>query len=121
MCGCEQVIPEFDENGNLAPGVHFCEWNEFKQRFGTNITRQRLNSANPDLLEINDKPFSNRHSKAESEILLPKVKNLHNFGGNIHTPTILPALVKPSLQLLTSIMVGGHQYLTQPDFVTPKG
>jgi hypothetical protein len=22
-------IPEFDEYGNLPPGVHFCEWKEF--------------------------------------------------------------------------------------------
>ncbi len=41
MCGCEKVIPEFDENGNLPPGVHFCEWEEFKDRFATNLTRQR--------------------------------------------------------------------------------
>jgi len=25
------VIPEFDENGNLPPGVHFCEWEEFEE------------------------------------------------------------------------------------------
>ncbi len=98
-----------------------CPQNQRQSNNRQSNSRGILNSANPDLLEINDKPFSNRHSRAESEILLPKVKNLHNFGGNIHTPTILPALVKPSLQLLTSIMVGGHQYLTQPDFVTPKG
>jgi hypothetical protein len=36
------VIPEFDENGNLPPGVHFCEWEEFQQKFGTNFTRQRM-------------------------------------------------------------------------------
>jgi hypothetical protein len=35
------VIPEFDENGNLPPGIHFCEWEEFNERFGTNITRDR--------------------------------------------------------------------------------
>ncbi|MBO1350610.1 MAG: hypothetical protein EBE86_025985 [Hormoscilla sp. GUM202] len=36
------MIPEFDENGNLPPGIHFCEWEEFKERFGTNLTRDRL-------------------------------------------------------------------------------
>jgi len=36
------VIPEFDENGNLPPGVHFCEWEEFVERFGTNALRLRL-------------------------------------------------------------------------------
>lgn len=40
--GFEKVIPEFDENGNLPPGIHFCEWEEFKERFGTNLTRQRM-------------------------------------------------------------------------------
>jgi hypothetical protein len=34
-------IPEFDEYGNLPPGVHFCEWDEFVERFGT--TAKRLN------------------------------------------------------------------------------
>jgi hypothetical protein len=34
------VIPEFDENGNLPPGIHFCEWEEFIERFG--ITPRRL-------------------------------------------------------------------------------
>jgi hypothetical protein len=39
---CEEVIPEFYENGNLPPGVHFCEWEEFVDRFGTNDLRLRL-------------------------------------------------------------------------------
>ncbi|KKD39161.1 MAG: hypothetical protein WAN66_22690 [Limnoraphis robusta] len=43
-CGCEDVIPNFDENGNLPPGVHFCEWEEFVERFGTNDLRLRLMS-----------------------------------------------------------------------------
>ena len=34
-------IPEFDEYGNLPPGVHFCEWEEFVDRFGTNFKRQK--------------------------------------------------------------------------------
>ncbi|KAF3888339.1 MULTISPECIES: DUF6932 family protein [Nostocales] len=36
------MIPEFDGNGNLPPGVHWVEWEEFKERFGTNLTRQRM-------------------------------------------------------------------------------
>ena len=39
---CEEVIPEFDEHGNLPPGVHFCEWEEFVDRFGTSDIRLRL-------------------------------------------------------------------------------
>ena len=39
---CEKVIPEFDENGNLPPGVHFCEWEEFNKKFGTNYKRERM-------------------------------------------------------------------------------
>lgn len=35
-------IPEFDEYGNLPPGVHFCEWEEFVQRFGTTVKRLNL-------------------------------------------------------------------------------
>jgi hypothetical protein len=37
---CELMIPEFDSNGNLPPGVYFCEWQEFKERFGK--TRRRV-------------------------------------------------------------------------------
>lgn len=40
--GCEEVIPEFDENGNLPPGIHYCEWEEFQERFGTTATRRRM-------------------------------------------------------------------------------
>ncbi len=36
------MIPEFDENGNLPPGVHFCEWEEFLERFDYNDKRSRL-------------------------------------------------------------------------------
>jgi hypothetical protein len=35
-------IPEFDEYGNLPPGVHFCEWEEFVLRFGTTVKRLNL-------------------------------------------------------------------------------
>ncbi|MBD2682547.1 MULTISPECIES: DUF6932 family protein [Nostoc] len=36
------MIPEFEENGNLPPGVHWAEWEEFQEIFGTNLTRQRM-------------------------------------------------------------------------------
>ncbi|MBW4669152.1 MAG: hypothetical protein KME60_17435 [Cyanomargarita calcarea GSE-NOS-MK-12-04C] len=36
------MIPDFDENGNLPPGVHICEWEEFKERFGYNRRRRLL-------------------------------------------------------------------------------
>jgi hypothetical protein len=39
---CEQAIPDFDLNGNLPPGVHFCEWQEFQEKFATNLARQRM-------------------------------------------------------------------------------
>jgi hypothetical protein len=35
-------IPEFDEYGNLPPGVHFCEWDEFVKRFGMPFKRQKM-------------------------------------------------------------------------------
>jgi hypothetical protein len=41
-CSGVSEIPEFDEYGNLPPGVHFCEWDEFVERFGTNGLRLRL-------------------------------------------------------------------------------
>jgi hypothetical protein len=36
------MIPEFNENGNLPPGIHFCTWSEFLERFGTTPRRLRL-------------------------------------------------------------------------------
>ncbi|MBC6479673.1 MAG: hypothetical protein GDA56_19730 [Hormoscilla sp. GM7CHS1pb] len=36
------TIPEFDENGNLPPGVHWAEWSEFQERFGTTRKQQRM-------------------------------------------------------------------------------
>ncbi|GET40466.1 DUF6932 family protein [Microseira wollei] len=36
------MIPDFDENGNLPPGVHWAEWEEFVDRFGTTPRRLRL-------------------------------------------------------------------------------
>lgn len=36
------MIPDFDENGNLPPGVHWAEWEEFVERFGNNERRLYL-------------------------------------------------------------------------------
>ena len=37
------MIPEFNENGNLPPGVHFCDdWEEFKERFGYTPKRTQM-------------------------------------------------------------------------------
>ena len=36
------MIPEWDENGNLPPEVHFCEWEEFEERVGTTVKRENL-------------------------------------------------------------------------------
>jgi len=44
------MIPDFDENGNLPPGVHFCDWHEFKERFVYNIRRSTLSSGIEEVL-----------------------------------------------------------------------
>ncbi|MBW4505523.1 MAG: hypothetical protein KME64_03280 [Scytonematopsis contorta HA4267-MV1] len=36
------MIPEFDAIGNLPPGIHFCDWEEFQERFGYNLIRSNL-------------------------------------------------------------------------------
>lgn len=33
------MLPPFDDNGNLPPGIHWAEWSEFKERFGTTPKR----------------------------------------------------------------------------------
>ncbi|MBC6454742.1 MAG: hypothetical protein GDA43_17330 [Hormoscilla sp. SP5CHS1] len=35
------AIPPFDENSNLPPGIHWAEWSEFEERFGTTDNRSR--------------------------------------------------------------------------------
>ncbi len=39
---CEVMIPEFDENGYLPPGIHWATWEEFVDRFSTTSRRSRL-------------------------------------------------------------------------------
>ena len=36
------MIPEFDGNGNLPPGIHEASWSEFVERFGWTPHRQKL-------------------------------------------------------------------------------
>ena len=36
------MIPDFDADGNLPPGVHWASWQEFAQRFGTSSHRYHL-------------------------------------------------------------------------------
>lgn len=36
------MIPEFNPDGNLPPGVHWATWQEFMERFGTTPRRQEL-------------------------------------------------------------------------------
>ncbi|BAT56601.1 hypothetical protein NOS3756_56130 (plasmid) [Nostoc sp. NIES-3756] len=36
------MIPEFNPDGNLPPGVHWATWQEFMERFGITPRRQEL-------------------------------------------------------------------------------
>jgi hypothetical protein len=36
------VIPSFDENGNLPPGIHRATWDEIVERYATNERRGQL-------------------------------------------------------------------------------
>ena len=36
------MIPDFDVDGNLPPGIHWATWPEFAQRFGITKHRQKL-------------------------------------------------------------------------------
>ena len=42
QCYCCVVIPQFDEDGLLPPGIHWASWSEFLDRFGTSAWRQLL-------------------------------------------------------------------------------
>jgi hypothetical protein len=39
------MIPDFESNGNLPPGIHYCFWDEFKERFGYTDKRIQMISA----------------------------------------------------------------------------
>ena len=39
---CCVVIPSFDENGNLPPGIHLATWDEIVERYATNERRGQL-------------------------------------------------------------------------------
>ncbi len=36
------MIPDFDDNGNLPPGIHWANWLEFKARFGKTSKRREM-------------------------------------------------------------------------------
>lgn len=36
------MIPEFDERGNLPPGIHNATWNEIVARYATSVRRREL-------------------------------------------------------------------------------
>lgn len=36
------MLPPFDSSGNLPPGIHWAEWSEVKDRFGSTPHRRRL-------------------------------------------------------------------------------
>lgn len=44
------MVPDFDDDGNLPPGIHFTTWQDFCQRFGTNAHRKRLMAGLKDAL-----------------------------------------------------------------------
>ncbi len=46
------AIPEFDEYGNLLPGVHKVDWAEVAARFGETPERQRLLTGLRDALNL---------------------------------------------------------------------
>lgn len=36
------MIPNFDDNGNLPPGIHWADWSEFTARFGKTAKRREM-------------------------------------------------------------------------------
>lgn len=45
------MIPPFEADGNLPPGVYSVQWSELEARFGTNAHRKRLLTGLSDALE----------------------------------------------------------------------
>ena len=36
------MLSPFDREGNLPPGIHWADWNEFQERFGTSPYRKKI-------------------------------------------------------------------------------
>ncbi len=36
------MIPEFDEDANLPPGIHYATWTEIVTRYATSVRRREL-------------------------------------------------------------------------------
>lgn len=45
------MIPEFDENGQLPPGIHRATWSEFVERYATTNHRRKLLEGMERLIE----------------------------------------------------------------------
>ncbi len=45
-------MPDFDEHGNLPPGIHPMTWQEFTTRFGTNPYRRGLLAGLKEAIEL---------------------------------------------------------------------
>ena len=39
---CVDMVPAFDTDGNLPPGIHLVPWTDFARRYGTTQHRQKL-------------------------------------------------------------------------------
>lgn len=46
------MIPDFEDSGNLPPGVHFASWQEFSNRFGKTAHRRKLLKGLSAALEV---------------------------------------------------------------------
>jgi hypothetical protein len=46
------MLPQFDENGNLPPGIHWTTWAEVVARFGSSSRRQELLNGLHDALRL---------------------------------------------------------------------
>jgi hypothetical protein len=46
------MIPDFQEDGTLPPGIHWAEWTEFSRRFGGNAHRGQLLAGLKEAVQI---------------------------------------------------------------------
>lgn len=44
------MIPDFSENGNLPPGIHYCYWDEFREKFGYTRDRRKMIESMEDIM-----------------------------------------------------------------------
>jgi hypothetical protein len=92
------MIPAFNSDGNLPPGVHWATWQEFAARFGTTPHRQQLLKGLKSALDSLSK--AGCQTVYIDGSFVTKKGNPNDFDGCWDLTGVDPSLLDPILLLL---------------------